>query len=156
MLKPLEHWPRWRREVVQAKRETLARLPPEDQEQAKVDQHAARARAAARKEASKALAQSIYSMVFAGATIDEIAPAVGRNVWSVRDICKRWGFPISSSSQFRLVPVAIGGEHVEALDRASADRASTRTQTLEDAMTFLLADDALLLRRLLHIKRRAA
>lgn len=155
MPKPREHWPRWRREVVQAKRETLSRLSPEDQEQAKVDQQAARTRAAARKEASKALAQKIYGLVFLGATISEIALAVGRSASAVRQTCERWGLPISYAAQTRLIPVSIAISGVEALDRASGDRGSTRTQTIEDAMTFLLADDALLLRRLLHIKRRA-
>ncbi len=153
---PLEKMPSWQRTIVEARRAAMDGLALEEQEAAKLAQKAARERAAARREASKRLAQKIYAMYFDGAHIGEIAHAVGRSISSVRQVAARWGFPISVSTQIRMIPVAVADARAAALDRASADYGTTRAQTLEDAMTFLLDEDALALRRLLHIRRREA
>ena len=46
-------------------------------------------------------------------------------------------------------------ERVAALDRAATDYGATCAQTIEDAMVFLLDDDAHVLRRELHVRRRS-
>jgi len=141
--------------MIEAKRLAFEALSPEQQAEVRAAQQAARARALEKRAASKKTAQTIYSMIFDGARIDEVAKAVGRSVNSVRQACARWGFPISRSAAVVTLAVTVVDRAADALDRAAADYGATRGQMVEDLLAFALADDAFILRRTLKISRKS-
>ena len=141
--------------LIEAKRRAFESLPSEQQEAVREAQRAARERAFEKRAASKKTAQTIYSMLFAGARIDEIAKTVGRSIYAVRQACARWGFPISRSSAVVTLGVTVHDLAADALDRAAADYGTTRVEMVEDLLAFALADDGLILRRTLRVTRKA-
>jgi hypothetical protein len=141
--------------MIEAKRRAFEALPSEQQEAVREAQRAARERAFEKRAASKKTAQTIYSMLFDGARVDEIAKAVGRSIHAVRQTCARWGFPISRSLAVVTLGVTVCDRAADALDRAAADYGATRVQMVEDLLAFALADDAFILRRTLRVTRKA-
>lgn len=153
MLLQLDDLPPWRRAILEAKRTAFSTLPPDEQERAKQDQREMRQRALERRQAATRRRRTIVAMLFDGSTTEEVAVAVGRTSRGIRFICSQLGIPLEWRPLARRLFVWISDDRVAALDRAAADYGATRAQTLEDAMVFLLDDDAHALRRELRIKR---
>lgn len=150
---PIER-PRWQVVAVEAKRAALAALPAEEQEAARLAQVAARERFNARKDARKALAHLIYSRLFDGATLEEIARGVERTVRNIRDICASWGFPAHQKAGCRRAPMFwVTNESYAALVGAASDRGVKVGELLEEFTRFVTEDDALIMRRILRIRR---
>lgn len=148
--------PLWQVTAIEAKRQALAKLPLAEQEAARLAQVAARERFNARKDARKALAHLIYSRLFDGATLEEIARGVERSVNNVRAICASWGLPVSQKIGCRRAPMFwVTNESYAALVSAAHDRGVKVAELLEEFIKFGAEDEARILRRTLHVRRPA-
>ena len=146
----------WLVAVLEAKRAALDALSPEDREEARLAQIAARARAAQRKEKSRALAALVFKLLHDGRSVFEIAAVVGRAPTSVRQFAKSRGIAISNGAQKVLYGVSVGVDQKDALARMAADYGTTPAEALGDLVTFALNDDAAIARRILHVRRKQA
>ena len=138
---------RWLVAILEAKRAALDALSPEDREEARLAQIAARARAAQRKEKSRALAARIFELLYDGRSVFEIAAVVGRAPTSVRQFAKSRGIAISNGAQKVLYGVSVAVDQRDALARMAADCGMTPAEALEDLVAFALNDDAAIARR---------
>lgn len=107
-----------------------------------------------RKKNAAELTRRLLDLLHDGLTGYEIAESVGRSVRTIRQFGAARGIVISRNRLIvrRAIPLATRNEG--ALRRAAEDRGTSAAETLEAAVACLLEDDASILRRHLHIKRR--
>jgi len=149
----LEERPTGLQRMIDAKRAEYARLSAIERAEVDRAQRAARERAAERRARASERTRKLCSMVCAGAKAFEIAAAIGLTIAGVEKACRRLGLPITTRASGRYRFVWLTDESIERLDEVSRDRGATVEETMEDVWTFLCADDALILRRLLGVKR---
>jgi hypothetical protein len=152
----LENRPHGLLRMIDAKRREYDVLPPHEKAEVDLAQKAARARMTERRVRVTERTRTICSMVVSGAKGFEIATATGLTVAAVKSICRRLGLPFTTRESGRHRFVWLTDDSIEKLGEVSRDYAATVEQTMEDVWTFLCADDALILRRLLHVTRATA
>jgi hypothetical protein len=129
-----------------------------EEERAAAEAWIAERRAAAheRKREKRARTHRIASLAHGGATIAEIAEAVGGSPRSIERACATIGLRLGhASSHRRLIATPIGADLVAAFDRLAADYGAARDATLAVMLRYLLDDDAFIARRVLRIAQTA-
>ena len=152
---PLENRPHGLLRMIDAKRREYDVLPPHEKAEVDLAQKAARARMTERRMRSAERTKTLCAMVMSGAKAYEIAAAIGLTIAGVEMACRRMGLPFTERASGRRLFSWLTDETIESLGEVSRDYGATVEQTMEDVWTFLCADDALILRRLLHVQRPA-
>lgn len=142
--------------MIDAKRRQYAELPPHEKAEVDQAQIAARVRAADRRARAAERTRTICSMVAAGAKAYEIVAATGMTMAGVEAACRRLGLPFTTRASGRHRFAWLTDDTLERLGEVARDYGATVEQTMEDVWTFLCADDAAILRRVLHVKRGPA
>jgi hypothetical protein len=144
----------WLVKVIAAKYAAFEALSDEEKAEAAEAQRLLRERARARRAASLALAQRIFSLHDTGHTAGEIAALVGRRSISIVQFAASRGVYISRSTLLTHRAVQLTKPREDALRRMAVDYGKAAHEALDDLLTFLLDDDAAVARRVLRVGRK--
>jgi hypothetical protein len=113
-----------------------------------------KAQAAARRQEQRVKMRRIVDLALSGATIAEIAPAVGMSPRTIRRIGARLGLRLGrETTGRRLIVAPIAPEQAGVLERLAAAYGDTKERTLFTLLRYLLDDEAHIARRLLHLQQ---
>jgi hypothetical protein len=146
--------PGWYQAIVAAKQAAAEALSNDEKAEQAEAQRETRARREGKRAATLARLRRIFALYDGGHTLREIAKDVGRSPTTLLKFAAKRGVNISRSESTVHRAVLIAREKEDALRRLAADYGSTPAEALDELLKLSLADDAVVARRVCHVKRR--